>query len=105
MNDAGLLSRVADCPLGPKWTDIDEKLRALCPNADASPVGIGSGIRIVREFQEVSQVRSLVEPISHRDQGGRSRGGSVHTGNYLHEAETSAAQEKAGSKAGCYVAW
>ncbi len=46
---------------GIEWTDIDEKLRALCPSADISPASIESCVRIVRDFREVSHVRSLVE--------------------------------------------
>jgi 2-methylcitrate dehydratase PrpD len=46
---------------GIEWTDIDEKLRALCPSADISPASIESCVRIVRDFREVSHVRLLVE--------------------------------------------
>jgi 2-methylcitrate dehydratase PrpD len=49
---------------GIEWADIDEKLRALLPNASISPSSIDSCVRIVRDLREVNNIRSLVELIS-----------------------------------------
>jgi len=49
---------------GIEWTDIDEKLRALLPNASVSPSSIESCVQIVRHLSEASSIRSLVELIN-----------------------------------------